>query len=259
MFKKLVSSVSLSPSAIGDLANYSKKIKQQTSYRIASAILFLLVLMLELVIVYSPSIAVLPNEREINDMVTVKNTDNLIYSIEAKNISQGNSNAAERPAQSADQLIYTLTIKNISSEEQAANFSIDLKDVFDYASLLNNGDASLNGTLLEWPKTIIDPGQDQTRTFTIKMSKDISTAPMNKMAYDCKMTTFFGDASNSVVRCSTVKVVETEMNALPKLSATISITIVSVALITSMILLFRNIQLRREIKIIRNQLTEGAL
>ena len=139
------------------------------------------------------------------------------------------------------------------------DFAIDLQDVFDYASLLGNNEAALYDTVLKWPETTIEPGENQSRTFTIKMARDISTAPMNQLAYDCKMTTAFGSIQNSVVRCSTVKYLETELSALPKFSNTLSLTIIIVALITSIILLLRNLQLRYEVRIIKNKLTEGDL
>lgn len=259
MFKKLVSSVALSPSAVGDLANYSKKLKSKTPYRIAAVVFILSALILEMVIIYNPASVSLPEKRIPSDVAVTKNQNGLEYSLETRNISQGNADATIKPAQSADQLIYTLTVKNTSDEPLTTKFSIDLQDVFDYASLLGNNEASLNNTSLEWPETILEPGEDQVRTFTVKMAKDISTAPMNGLAYDCKMTTAFGSIQNNVVRCSTVKVVETEMDSLPALSNKLSIAILSVALITSILLLLRNVQQRREIKIMRNQLTEGTL
>lgn len=259
MFRKLVASVTLSPSAIGDMANYYRELKSHTPYRIAAVLFIFAALVLELVILNAPPTASVPAPRTPLNVVVTKNTPDLVFSLNSRNISQGNADATKKPAQSADQLVYTLNIKNISKEPQTVDFSIDLQDVFDYASLLGNNEAALNGTILKWAETTIEPGEDQVRTFTIKMAKDIPTAPMNGLAYDCKMTTAFGSVQDNVVRCSTVKTLETEMKMLPSLSNKTSIAILSVAFITSLALLLRNLQLRREVKIIRHQLTEGDL
>ena len=259
MFKKLIAKVTLSPSAIGDLSNYYKELKKHTIYRIVAVLLFSFVLILEYAIINISPPTGTPNERTPSDMIVTKNTTNIKYSLEARNISQGNANATTNPAQSADQLVFTLNAHNVSKEPQTVDFAIDLQDVFDYASLLGNNEAALYDTVLKWPETTIEPGENQSRTFTIKMARDISTAPMNQLAYDCKMTTAFGSIQNSVVRCSTVKYLETELSALPKFSNTLSLTIIIVALITSIILLLRNLQLRYEVRIIKNKLTEGDL
>lgn len=259
MFKKLVASVTLSPSAIGDLASYAKTLKSRTPYRVAATVLIFATLILEIVIINNPAPTTLPKARTPSNVVVTKNINGLKYSLDARNISQGNADATKKPAQSADQIIYTLSVKNTSNEPKDAQITIDLQDVFDYSSLLGNNDASLDGTLMAWPKVTLQPGEDQVRTFTIKMAKDISTAPTNGLAYDCKMTTAFGSVHHSVVRCSTVKTIQTGVEALPKFNTSTSITILTVAFITSLLLLIRNMQLRREIKIIRNQLTEGNL
>ena len=259
MFKRLIASVVLSPSAIGDLASYSTRLKKQTSYRVAASILILVAFFLELAVINMPTTNNIPPSRGINDIVSTKNSSGLEYSLETRNISQGNSDATSNPAQSSDQLVYTLRAKNTSGEVQSTNFSIDLRDVFDYASILGDNGASLDGTILHWPETIVEPGQDQVRVFTVKMARDISTAPMNELAFDCKMTTFYGARHDNVVRCSTVKTIETGMSTIPSLNTKITMTIISVALFTSLLLLFRNLQLRKELKIIRNLLTEGGL
>lgn len=259
MFKKLVARVTLSPSAIGDLANYAKALKSRTLYRIATTAIIFVSLIFELILINNPSTTTLPPPRQPSDVMVTKNSDGLIYSLNTRNISQGNVDATKNPAQSSDQLIYTLSVKNTSKEPKTTQLFIDIQDVFDYASILGNNEASLNGTVLTWPEVTIEPGHDYARTFTIKMAKDISTAPANGLAYDCKMTTGFGKVNDNVVKCSTVKTLETGLKALPSLKDSTSITILSVAFITSLLLLIRNIQLRYEVKIIREQLTEGKL
>lgn len=259
MFKKLVTSVTLSPSAIGELVSYSKKLRSQLPLRIAGTLLLLGALILELVIIYIPTSPVMPEKRTPIDVVVTKNTKSLMYTQETRNISQGNADATKKPAQPSDQLIYTLTVVNKSEETQEAQIYIDLKDVFDYASLLGNNDASLNGTILSWPTTSLEPNESQARTFTIKMVKDISTAPSNGLAFDCKMSTAFGDVQDNVVRCSTVKSFNTEVNNLPVFNNATSITILTVVLTTSLLLLLRNIQQCREIAIIRKLLSEGEV
>lgn len=258
MFKKLVASITLSPSAMRDLSAYSKRLKVQTPYRVATFFIFVAALILELIIVNMPA-PPLPTSRTPTNVAVTKNADGLRYNISANNLSQGNSDATTTPAQAGDQILYTLTAENHSKEEKSTTFAIDLQDAFDYASLLGNNDGSLTGTILEWPETTIQPNEDQARTFTIKMDRDISTAPSSGIAYDCLMSTGFGILHESVVRCSTVKTISSEVDRLPKIGVTTSIVITSVAAFTSLILLLRNLQLRREAKVMRDQLTEGII
>lgn len=259
MFKKMVASVSLSPSAVGELASYSKNLKKQRPYRIASTLLLLAALILQLVIIYFPPQSALPPPVTPEDIAVTRNQNGLRYSLEGRNISQGNADATKVRAQSSDQIIYTLAVKNTSDNAQTTKFPVDLRDMFDYASILSLNEGELNGSVLEWPEATIEPGEDQVRAFTIKMAKDISTAPTNGLAFDCKMTTAFGSVVDSVVRCSTVKMVETEMTSLPVFNKRTSLSILIVAFLTSFLLLLRNVQKSKEIKIIRKELAKGTL
>jgi len=103
----------------------------------------------------------------------------LIKSKSAFNITRG-VNAETVVAKPGDQIRYSLKVENKGGASDSIVISDDISKVLRYASMVNLGSGSLNGSTISWPKVTVAPNKSVKREFVVKVK---NTIPANKFVY----------------------------------------------------------------------------
>ncbi len=120
----------------------------------------------------------------------------------ALNMSQGLVKAASVTAQTGDQIIYTITITNSSKKTTTIAPTDNLSDILEYATVIDGGGGVLNNNILSWTSTTLKPGEQQARTFVIRIMDSIpltAVSSSNPKSYDCIINNSFGSVINTNV------------------------------------------------------------
>lgn len=188
----------------------------------------------------------------------------ITQTISATNITQGGVVAESVVADPGDHISYTITAKNDSSNKQLVPLVVELNDVMEYATLIDNGNALFGEKThtISWPPSILAPGDSESRTFVIRINDPISATPhgqSNTMSYDCILSSTYGTGIHIKVDCPAVKNVEAAVGIFPEINSTGSIIfgLISGGLVAFFYL--RTRQLEEEIRLIRHNLNQGAL
>lgn len=275
-FKKIVSDLSFSPSVMGKLSMLARKVKKEEAVRKTGVILILLTVTIQLFLILSPFTP--SNSADNLDMISrgygidyncVKNediycTDNIIISHTVSNLSQGNINASSTEAKPGDYISYMLTIKNNSQNSVTITPNIRIADILEYSTIVDANNSVLNtqSNILAWPTTTLDPSTAQTKSFTVSLLNSIPVTAQGdiyKESHDCVMTSYFGNSTNINIDCPIVKKLENSSHSLPTtntLHLILAPLLLTVLILTSYI---RTRQIKREIKIIRQNAIAGSL
>ena len=97
----------------------------------------------------------------------------LINSKTAKNATQGNVDATSTTAKAGDKIIYSLNLVNKGKAPADVVPVEELRDILEYATVIDTGGGALNETTLTWPSVQLAAGESQTRMFTIQIVNDI--------------------------------------------------------------------------------------
>lgn len=183
---------------------------------------------------------------------------------EAVNVSQGSIDATTVKANANDVIKYTVTIKNTGLAPENVTMVEQLDDVLEYSELIDRGGASYDSQdrSLSWTGFKLDPGEKQTRVFAVRMLGTIpSTAQgaSDPTSYDCVLTNVFGNQVDIAVNCPVEKVVETVATELPKTGPTENMIFAGSVLAVVTYFYARSRQLKREVRLIRNNLNTGAI
>ncbi len=182
----------------------------------------------------------------------------------AVNVSQGNVNATTVTAKEDDRITFTLTVKNTGGTAKEFTFVDDLGDVLEYATLTDRGGAEYNEDTrqLTWPAITLEPGDTQTRVFSIKVLSDIPATPTgvsDPSSYDCRMENTFYDSYVVIpVTCAPPKVIEQVTTELPTTGPGENIAFSAILLAVVTFFFFRSKQLGREVRLIRRDVNTGA-
>lgn len=274
-FKKIVSDLSFSPSTMGQLSIFAKKIKNEEIIRRIGLVFVILTLMLQLLITLSifEPINSIDTQSMINrgygiDNSCIENediycTEGLIISESAVNISQGNIDASSTVAKPGDYINYNIEIKNETDTSIVTTPKIRLADILEYSSIIDKNNVSdVTLSTLSWDQTTIAPVSTQTRSFTVQLMDSVPITPRGafyKESHDCIMTNYFGNTLNINVSCPIIKKIESISLGIPPIDNLISIlTLVSSFVIISLLYL-RTRQIKREIRIIRQNAIAGVI
>ena len=133
----------------------------------------------------------------------------------------------------------------------------------EYSDLIDDGGGFINKSgILSWPETVIEPASQQTRTFVIRIAKEIPATANGKnnfRSYDCQITNVFGNALNLNINCPALKITEQITSALPKIDHLQSIAVMVVIFILSILFYLRTKQIREEVRILRKNINSGAI
>lgn len=189
---------------------------------------------------------------------------NLFRTKTATNTSQGFVNASNVVANAGDQISYTLTMTNTGLQSITANIEENLEDVMQYSTLIDNGGGSFNETtkILTWPKATLKPKSKQTRTFVVKVLNPIPATAKgvsDPTSFDCVMTNTFGNTINIQVDCPVPKTVETVAAVMPQTGPTENMIFSGVVLGVAVYFYARSRQQKKEVYVIRRDVTTGAI
>ncbi len=265
MFRKIVSNLPFSPALVGQLGFYAKRLRQEETTRRLGLIFVALALIVQLFAVFQPS-------ESANATDTVKSNignnnlinTNVIKSKIAKNSSQGFIDATTATANADDQISYTITVENIGLRPEAIKLEEKLSDVLEYAMIVDNGGGILNESTktLSWADLTLNPKDKQTRTFAVKVLSKIpatATSINNTTSFDCKMSNVFGNSIDINVGCPTPKIVESVASELPKTGPTENMIFAGIVLGLSTYFYARNRQLKKEVYLIRKNVSIGTI
>lgn len=263
MFKKIVSNLPFSPSLVGELSSYAKRLKKEEISRRLGLVFISFTIIIQSLMYIQPNYFSTDSktEQKQSHKTSVVPNDGVTRSIFASNLSQGFIDATSLPAQSNDQISYTISMKNTSKDQSLlSGFEVNVSDILEYSTITNKGGGvvSENG-LLSWPIVSIQPESTQTRTFTIKIIDPIPANHTTGYSYDCQIDSVFGNSINITIEKPFIKHVETLISSLPSIGVLYNIALSFITLLVAAILFIRSRQLEKEIRIIRKDIGTGTL
>lgn len=189
----------------------------------------------------------------------------IVNSKSGLNLTQGNIGASTTTAKSADKISYTVSVKNQGIVAQNTTIKEELKDVLEYAVLIDNGAGSFDETTktLSWPEFNLAAGQEQSRTFVVQLLDPIpltNTGTSDESSYDCRMTNTFGNTIEVNVECPGEKVIiEQTVAELPKTGPGENMIFAGILLSVVVFFYARSRQLGKEVRLIRHNATAGGI
>jgi hypothetical protein len=189
---------------------------------------------------------------------------NIIESKTATNTSQEFVDATSTIAHAGDQISYTLTIENTGLSPKTVKLDDHLGDVLEYSSLIDNGGGTFNGStkVLSWSDVTLNPKEKQTRTFVVKVLDAIpatASGASDPTSFDCIMSNIFGNSTNVNVNCPAPKIVESVAKELPKTGPTENIIFSGIIFAIATYFYVRTRQVKREVQLIRKDVSTGTL
>jgi hypothetical protein len=181
------------------------------------------------------------------------------------NLTQ-NTDATKVTAQGGDRIIFTMSAENTGKIDARLNFSENVTDTLEYATINYNGGSATSevdgAKVLSWGAMTLKPGEKVTRSFTVKVLDEIpSTArgTSDQGSYDCVMTNTFGTSVSIPVACQAPKVLEATIEQLPSTGP--GENMVFAGIIGSVVTFFyaRSRQLAKEVRLIRKDFNSGTL
>lgn len=182
----------------------------------------------------------------------------------ALNMSQDAVDATQVVAQPSDRIRYKLTATNVGSVDATSDFTEELQDVLEYATVIDTGGGNFNEStkILSWPSVTLKPGESQTRLFTVEVAETIPAAARgvsDPTSFDCTMLNTFGSTVAIDVNCPTSKVIEQTVSELPQTGPTENV--IFGAMLISIVVYFyaRSRQLGKEVRLIRRDINAGTI
>jgi PKD repeat protein len=173
-----------------------------------------------------------------------------------------NIDATTRPAQPGDEIKYVLTTKNTGGTGTNYVVTEHITDVLEYADVTDAGGAKVDesGGVLVWPGQVLGSGATMTRSFTVKVKNPVPPTPIglsDKSSYDLRMDNIYGNAIQVAVAPPVAKQVEAAATSLPATGAPVATLIVLTVSGLTLFFYFRNRQLLKEVKLLRNEYQGG--
>ncbi|MFZ2125013.1 MAG: hypothetical protein WA087_02065 [Candidatus Saccharimonadales bacterium] len=263
MFKKIVSNLPFSPSLVGHLSHFSKKIKEEEKKRRTALFFIASTLLLQLFIPFQPAASTDKTDNQSPTESSQYNVD-ISKSAVGTNLSQGFVEASSVTAHGGDQISYTITIQNISSKLIVYDFTLPLADALEYSTITDAGGGSLDKSTnqITWGNVTISPNSILTRTISIKILDPIpATAHSSNKpkSHDCIASVIFGNDVNINVECPALKQVENIMSSLPIINQRNNLIFTFSILFISVFMYLRTRLLEKEIRLIRKDANSGSI
>jgi len=267
MFRKIVSNLPFSPALVGQLGFYAKRLSNEEATRRLGLIFVALALTTQLLAVFQPSESANASDITSNQLSLAENQssdNNIIKSKTAASASQGFIDASSVTAFSSDQISYTISVENIGLNPTPVKLEEHLADVLEYANIIDSGGGTLDKKtgVLSWPDVTLNPNTKQTRTFIIRLFDMIPATAQglyNSTSYDCIMTNTFGNSIDIYVDYPAPKIIERVAAELPKTGPTQNIIFSGIVLTFTLYFYTRTRQLKKEIRLIRRDISTGTI
>lgn len=192
-------------------------------------------------------------------------TPNVFKLKKVENVTQNIPDAHGTVANAGDTLRFTLVTENDGSATQR-DFVIrdDLADVLQYATLIDydGGVVSNDGFSVTWPKLDIAAGEVIEKTITVKVKSPIPDTPVSAsdpLAYDLRMENAYGNNVTVDLPESIPKLVEGITTSLPNTGPGLNAFVSTMFIGVVTFFYFRNRLIAKELRMIRNEFTGGAL
>lgn len=265
MFRKIISNLPFSTALIEQLSDYAQSLKKEESIRKISLFFIVLVIIVQIFIIVRPPESANAGDTVYNLSESSKRLESqgLRLSTTAVNINQGFVDASKVINRPQEYINYTVAINNPTDKPISTTIQNNLSDILEYADLVDNGGGQLNKAgVLSWPETTIESKSQQTRTFVVRLFKNIpatANGENNLRSYDCKLTNIFGSTQTINIECPAPKIAEQIISNLPKIDTKTSSIIVISILLIGIYFYARAKQIREEVRIIRKEINSGAI
>lgn len=201
-----------------------------------------------------------------DDSIWVKDENcsaQIVRTKSARNITT-QKNATAGKASAGQSIEYTVTVRNDGTQESSADIVDELRDVLEYATLINAGSGTFDkkAQSLTWEVTSLAPGAERSYSYVIKMNDSIAamaTGVSDAYSYDCRMVNTFGNAITVNVNCPPTKVVESVVSELPTTGPGLNMLLAGVVSAVVIYFYARSRQLGKEVRLIRRDLNSGTL
>lgn len=189
---------------------------------------------------------------------------NLIKSKTSINNTQNNVDGTSVIAKAGDRISYTVSIENTGLIESNAVINENLKDVLEYAKVIDNGGGILNNETktLSWPNIKVAAKSKQSRIFVVQILQDIPSTTQgksDKTSYDCVITNTFGNSISISINCPAPKIVEQVAQELPTTGPTENMIFAGITAAIVVFFYTRSRQLKTEVRLIRKGFNTGAV
>ena len=174
-----------------------------------------------------------------------------------------NADAESVIAKASDQITYTLSVTNEGLAPAEFKFEDDIRDVLEYASVINNGGGTINDNVISWPAVTVKPKETVSRMFVVKMHDQIpasNTSSYNPESYNCKISNTFGNNITIDVDCPAQKVViEQVVSELPHTGPRENMIFAGITLAIVSYFYARSRQLKKEVRLLRRDFNNGTI
>lgn len=182
-----------------------------------------------------------------------------------ENLTQKIKDAHNTVAQAGDSIRYTLMTENDGTATKTG-FRIreDIGDIVQYADIvdLDGGELSQDGFAVQWPLIDLKPGTRLQKTLTVKIKSPVPSTPVSAsdpLSFDLKMENAYGNNVTVRLPASTGKQVEGAVSNLPNTGAGLNVLISTLFIMVITYFYFRNRLISKELDLIRNEFSGGAL
>lgn len=181
------------------------------------------------------------------------------------NITQGNIDATTTTAKAGDKIVYTLTMNNNGKASTTITPMDNVSDVIQYATVIDTGGGTYDtqAKTITWPELTLQPGEKQTRIFTVKMLDKIpamGTGISDHSSYDCRIDNTFGNLTRIDVSCPIQKqIVEQTVSELPHTGPRENMLFAGIVFTVVAYFYARSRQMKKEVRLIRRDLNAGTI
>ena len=195
----------------------------------------------------------------IND---VKCSANIIQTKSAANTTQA-EDATAVVAKGSDTIVYSLNLENKGLAPSTFSIQEQLDDVLEYTTVTDMGGGTLTDKNLTWPTITLQPGEKQTRMFSVKVTDPIPAMGQgadDKTSYDCRIDNVFGNSVSINIECPVEKViVEQTVAELPHTGPTENMIFAGLLLAIVSYFYTRTRMMKKEVRLIRRDLNAGTI
>lgn len=159
---------------------------------------------------------------------------------------------------------WTLTVSNPTDQPVTKDIWFATGDIAEYAHITSISERGImpgDANHALWPALTVESDETRTLTVTAQLNQPVDETArqaFNTHAYDCTVTTVFGNTTNTPVTCPLTKQVESLLHHLPPVSVTAGI-ILFAGLFIANLCIYLSLRLQsKELRIIRKQLNAGG-
>ena len=166
-------------------------------------------------------------------------------------------------ARPSDRITYQLHTKNISNEDITTTLTTQLRDVLEYADVIdtNGGTLDTSSGTISWPPSTIAPSETVTKNISMRMQPHL-TATARGLSYptshDCALNSGYGNTATVYVACPFPKYIEATASSMPHAPATLPLTASSILVLVTGFFYLRARQQREEIRLIRKDINTNT-